>query len=37
MTRSSQLRHGNDLDTYADGLAALVEALDLACRAFLKS
>lgn len=28
--RSSQPWHGNDLDTYADDLAALVEALDLA-------
>src|SRR4030088_2605126 len=27
--RSSQPWHGNDLDTYADDLAALVEALDL--------
>lgn len=27
--RSSQPFHGNDLDTYADDLAALVEALDL--------
>ena len=27
--RSSQTWHGNDLDTYADDLAALVEALDL--------
>ncbi|HEX6852216.1 MAG TPA: alpha/beta hydrolase [Candidatus Polarisedimenticolaceae bacterium] len=27
--RSSQPRHGNDLDTYADDLAELVQALDL--------
>lgn len=27
--RSSQPRHGNDMDTYADDLAALTEALDL--------
>jgi non-heme chloroperoxidase len=27
--RSSQPSHGNDMDTYADDLAALVEALDL--------
>lgn len=27
--RSSQTWHGNDMDTYADDLAALVEALDL--------
>ena len=27
--RSSQTRHGNDLDTYADDLAQLVEKLDL--------
>src|SRR5512144_2388452 len=27
--RSSQPWHGNDMDTYADDLAALVEALDL--------
>ena len=36
--RSSQPWHGNDLDTYADDLAALVEALDLTrcdpCRPF---
>jgi non-heme chloroperoxidase len=28
--RSSQPWHGNDMDTYADDLAALIEALDLA-------
>ena len=27
--RSSQPWNGNDLDTYADDLAALIEALDL--------
>lgn len=27
--RSSQPRNGNDMDTYADDLAALVESLDL--------
>jgi non-heme chloroperoxidase len=27
--RSGQTWHGNDLDTYADDLAALVQALDL--------
>jgi non-heme chloroperoxidase len=27
--RSSQIWHGNDMDTYAGDLAALIEALDL--------
>ena len=38
--RSGQSWHGNDMDTYADDLAKLIETLDLkkrrACRPFLR-